>query len=36
MSRREARVCSVGIFQITDGLITEYRRVINPDKLARV
>jgi hypothetical protein len=35
MLHREARVCSAGISQITDGLITAYRRVINPDKLAR-
>jgi hypothetical protein len=33
---REGRVCSVDTVQITDGLITAYRRVINPDKLVRV
>ncbi|MGW4559451.1 RNA polymerase sigma factor SigJ [Streptomyces sp. NPDC004365] len=32
---REGRVFSVDTVQITDGLITAYRRVINPDKLAR-
>jgi RNA polymerase sigma-70 factor (ECF subfamily) len=33
---REGRVYSVDTLQITDGLITEYRRVINPDKLSHV
>jgi hypothetical protein len=34
---REGRVYSVDTFQITDdGLITAYRRVINPEKLVRV
>jgi RNA polymerase sigma-70 factor (ECF subfamily) len=33
---REGRVYSVDTVQIADGLITAYRRVINPDKLARV
>ncbi|WP_261994766.1 hypothetical protein [Streptomyces sp. ME109] len=33
---REGRVYSVDTAQITDGLITAYRRVINPDKLVRV
>jgi RNA polymerase sigma-70 factor (ECF subfamily) len=33
---REGRVYSVDTVQITDGLITTYRRVINPDKLVRV
>lgn len=33
---REGRVHSVDTAQITDGLITAYRRVINPDKLVRV
>jgi RNA polymerase sigma-70 factor (ECF subfamily) len=34
---REGRVYSVDTFQITDdGLITAYRRVINPEKLERV
>ena len=33
---REGRVYSVDMVQITDGLITAYRRVINPDKLVRV
>ncbi len=33
---REGRVYSVDTVQITDGLITAYRRVINPDKLVRV
>jgi RNA polymerase sigma-70 factor (ECF subfamily) len=32
----EGRVYSVDTVQITDGLITAYRRVINPDKLVRV
>ncbi|MFF0767182.1 RNA polymerase sigma factor SigJ [Streptomyces sp. NPDC003737] len=32
---REGRVFSVDTVQIADGLITAYRRVINPDKLAR-
>src|ERR1700754_1780279 len=33
---REGRVYSVDTVQIADGLITAYRRVINPDKLVRV
>ncbi|MBB4795288.1 hypothetical protein BJY54_005900 [Streptomyces nodosus] len=33
---REGRVYSVDTVQITDGLITAYRRVINPEKLLRV
>ncbi|WP_030020214.1 RNA polymerase sigma factor SigJ [Streptomyces monomycini] len=33
---REGRVHSVDTVQITDGLITAYRRVVNPDKLLRV
>lgn len=33
---REGRVFSVDTVQITDGLITAYRRVMNPGKLARV
>nr|WP_296064220.1 RNA polymerase sigma factor SigJ [uncultured Actinoplanes sp.] len=33
---REGRVYAVDTVQITDGLITAYRRVINPEKLARV
>ncbi|MGP3952849.1 sigma factor-like helix-turn-helix DNA-binding protein [Streptomyces sp. 7N604] len=33
---REGRVYSVDTVQITDGLITAYRRVINTDKLVRV
>jgi RNA polymerase sigma-70 factor (ECF subfamily) len=33
---REGRVHCVDTVQITDGLITAYRRVINPDKLMRV
>ncbi|MEU0600090.1 RNA polymerase sigma factor SigJ [Streptomyces sp. NPDC006393] len=33
---REGRVYSVDTVQITDGLISAYRRVINPDKLVRV
>lgn len=33
---RERRVYSVDTVQITDGLISAYRRVINPDKLMRV
>ncbi|WP_406110589.1 hypothetical protein OG698_47185 [Streptomyces sp. NBC_01003] len=33
---RESRVYSVDTVQITDGLITAYRRVLNPDKLVRV
>lgn len=36
MFRREGRVYSVDTVQITDGLITAYRRVMNPDKLVRV
>lgn len=36
MFYREGRVHSVDTVQITDGLITAYRRVINPDKLVRV
>ena len=35
--RREGRVYSVDTFQVTDdGLISAYRRVINPEKLTRV
>ena len=34
--RREGRVYCVDTVQIADGLITAYRRVINPGKLARV
>ncbi|MFE9007046.1 nuclear transport factor 2 family protein [Streptomyces sp. NPDC007875] len=34
--RREGRVYSVDTIQITDGRITAYRRVLNPDKLVRV
>ena len=33
---REGRVYSVDTVQITDGLITAYRRVINPDKLTHI
>ncbi|MGW2462653.1 RNA polymerase sigma factor SigJ [Streptomyces sp. NPDC001761] len=33
---REGRVYSVDTVQIADGLITAYRRVINPDKLRRL
>ncbi|WP_207757094.1 sigma-70 family RNA polymerase sigma factor family protein [Nonomuraea cypriaca] len=33
---REGRVYSVDTLQITDGLISAYRRVINPDKLSHV
>ncbi|MQY16900.1 ECF RNA polymerase sigma factor SigJ [Streptomyces sp. RB5] len=33
---RDGRVYSVDTLQVTDGLITAYRRVINPDKLAHV
>ncbi|GAA3698879.1 RNA polymerase sigma-70 factor [Nonomuraea antimicrobica] len=33
---RAGRVYSVDTVQITDGLITAYRRVINPDKLSHV
>ncbi|WP_328589764.1 RNA polymerase sigma factor SigJ, partial [Nonomuraea aridisoli] len=33
---REGTVYSVDTLQITDGLITGYRRVMNPDKLLRV
>ena len=33
---RDGRTYSVDTVQITDGLITAYRRVINPDKLAHV
>jgi RNA polymerase sigma factor (sigma-70 family) len=33
---RQGRVHSVDTVQITDGLITAYRRVINPDKLSHV
>ncbi|MEU1672332.1 RNA polymerase sigma factor SigJ [Streptomyces roseifaciens] len=33
---REGRVQSVDTAQIADGLITAYRRVVNPDKLVRV
>ncbi|MEU1528760.1 hypothetical protein [Streptomyces fagopyri] len=32
---REGRVYSVDTAQITDGLITAYRSVVNPDKLVR-
>jgi RNA polymerase sigma-70 factor, ECF subfamily len=35
VSRREGRVYAVDTVQITDGLITAYRRVMNPDKLVR-
>ncbi|KAB8189427.1 sigma-70 family RNA polymerase sigma factor [Nonomuraea phyllanthi] len=34
--QREGKVYSVDTLQITDGLITAYRRVINPDKLSRL
>jgi RNA polymerase sigma factor (sigma-70 family) len=34
--RREGRVYAVDTVQITDGLITAYHRVVNPDKLVRV
>ncbi|MEV6026677.1 RNA polymerase sigma factor SigJ [Streptomyces sp. NPDC052036] len=34
--RREGRVYSVDTLQITDGVITEYRRVINPEKLSHL
>ncbi|MGW1753293.1 RNA polymerase sigma factor SigJ [Streptomyces mirabilis] len=33
---REGRVYSVDTLQITDGMITAYRRVINPEKLSRL
>lgn len=33
---REGRVYSVDTVQLTDGLISAYRRVINPDKLAHL
>jgi hypothetical protein len=33
---RQGRVHSVDTVQITDGLITAYRRVINPDKLSHL
>lgn len=33
---RQGRVYSVDTVQITDGLITAYRRVINPDKLSHL
>jgi RNA polymerase sigma factor (sigma-70 family) len=33
---REGRVQAVDTVQISDGLITAYRRVVNPDKLVRV
>jgi len=33
---REGRVYAVDTVQITDGLITAYRRVLNPEKLVRV
>ncbi|MFC4017439.1 RNA polymerase sigma factor SigJ [Micromonospora sp. GCM10011542] len=36
VSYRGGRVYSVDTVQITDGLISAYRRVLNPDKLARV
>ncbi|MEV4811417.1 RNA polymerase sigma factor SigJ [Micromonospora avicenniae] len=34
--QREGRVYSVDTVQITGGLISAYRRVMNPDKLARI
>ncbi|MFF0723238.1 RNA polymerase sigma factor SigJ [Streptomyces sp. NPDC004134] len=34
--RREGGVYSVDTLQITDGLITAYRRVVNPDKLSHL
>ncbi|MGD9985588.1 RNA polymerase sigma factor SigJ [Pseudonocardia sp.] len=34
--RREGRVFSVDTVEITDGVITAYRRVINPEKLGHV
>jgi RNA polymerase sigma-70 factor (ECF subfamily) len=34
--RRDDRVYSVDTVQIAGGLITAYRRVINPDKLTHV
>jgi RNA polymerase sigma-70 factor (ECF subfamily) len=34
--RREGRVYSVDTLQITDGLISAYRRVVNPDKLSHL
>ncbi|MGW3248053.1 hypothetical protein [Streptomyces sp. NPDC001070] len=33
---REGRVHYVDTVQIKDGLITEYRRVLNPEKLAHL
>ncbi|MEV6284369.1 RNA polymerase sigma factor SigJ [Kribbella sp. NPDC051770] len=36
MFYRKGRLWSVDTFEITDGLITAYRRVINPDKLGHV
>lgn len=33
---REGRVYSVDTLQITDGVVTDYRRVINPEKLAHL
>ncbi|MDT0469278.1 RNA polymerase sigma factor SigJ [Streptomyces gibsoniae] len=33
---REGRVYSIDTLQITDGVITEYRRVINPEKLSHL
>ena len=33
---REGRIYSVDTAQITNGLITAYRRIINPDKLQRL
>ncbi|AZM48389.1 RNA polymerase subunit sigma-24 [Streptomyces sp. WAC 06738] len=34
--RQEGGVYSVDTLQITDGLITAYRRVVNPEKLSRI
>lgn len=34
--QREGRVYSIDTLQITDGVITEYRRVINPEKLSHL
>jgi RNA polymerase sigma-70 factor (ECF subfamily) len=33
---RQGRVYSVDTVQITDGLITAYRRILNPDKLSHL
>jgi RNA polymerase sigma-70 factor, ECF subfamily len=33
---RQGRVCYADTVQITDGLITAYGRVTNPDKLAHL